>query len=169
MKDKVEDKILKLANKAADAKLKVERDKARARADADIEVIKSIVSMVKDGLVYKRVGRFDSKYVLVTEDMVLEDYTNPADSYSKETKIETLTMQYSCGPKYLRIKVSGHQYEHAKDIFNRFKFETEKAVELASQELDKARERQRLVKKLERQTPFIKEMMIRYQEYEAGQ
>jgi len=81
-----------------------------------MEVLEKILAAVKDRLVYKEVNRSDytrrKKYIVVTEDIVLQDYSTKNDGYSVETSIKLVPASYYTY-EHIEIRVNGHLYYHA--------------------------------------------------------
>lgn len=162
---KTVDKIRKLAKEAADKKVAEENDRIQQGIRSDLVTLEKILSMVKDHLVYKEVkpsyGR--TTYVVVTEEIVLEDYANKP-KYGSGTRIERTDGSYYSYPHTV-ITVNGHKYYHAADLLTRYKFDARKAMEKAEQEYEAARHRKEAIDDLEGLEPLIKELMLNYDKH----
>lgn len=160
------DKIRKLTEKAAADKLAEQQKKLESDVNEDIKVIEKILAMVKDRLVYKEVKKpYSNKtdYVVVTEDIVLEDYSNKPE-YGYGTEIKEIEAGYH-GYRHTVIKVNGHIYYHASDLIAKYKFEAQKAMEKAEAEYDAARRRKEAIDNLADLEPVIKELVLNYQKH----
>lgn len=130
-------KIKAIAKKAADERFANERAKLEENSKQDLAQLDRIIKMVEDKLVYKTVGdSWNKKYVVVTEDIVFEDYTTSPKGYSQgKTGIfkNEATYYQIAG---VVIYVNGHVYYHAQDIFRRYENEVEQAIAITDAERD---------------------------------
>lgn len=163
---KTADKIRSLASKAAADKI-AERQQAIEKAvNDDLEIIEKILSMVKDRLVYKEDKSPHSNrkiYVVVTEDIVLYDYSN-APEYGSGTSIRRIGADYY-NYEHTQILVNGHRYYHASDLIEKYKYEARKAMEKTEAEYNAVRARKEAIDNLSDLEPVIKELMLNYQKH----
>lgn len=158
------DKIRKLSLEAAEKKKSEREIEVQKLIDADIAVIERILKLVKDRLIYKEVGQYSrKKYVVVTEDIALNDYANPSTGYSKETSIKQNDGGYYSYP-HVVIRLGGHVYQYAGDLIAKYKYEADQAMKKADQEYEAAKRRKEAIDNLEDLEPVIKELMLNYQE-----
>jgi len=155
---KIEDTLKRLADKAYKEKVTVEKAAIEKRYLSDKELLEQILEIVKSRLVYKEIGEYsyDRQYVVVTEEMLLEDYTSPPkNSWGAGTKIEAKG-------KYLTISVNGHRYQHLGELFKTYKESIDKAIEDTQWQRDKLYEQRKELKQLNEQEPKIKKMLLEY-------
>lgn len=158
------EKIKLLAAKAAKAKIDDALERAKATTDNDIATIEKILSMVKDRLIYKKVGdSWNAKYIVVTEDIVLNDYINQA-AYDRDTSISKVSRS-SYDVDHILIRVGGHCYYHAQDLFKRYEWEIAKAVEKLNQERDIISRKEEALKNLKDSEPVVKTILLNYQNH----
>jgi hypothetical protein len=158
------DKIRELSNEAAGKKLREEQQKVSERINQDLAVIEKILAMVKDRLIYKEDrehGR--ARYIVVTEEIVLDDYANPP-KYGSGTRIKQVESTFY-NYNHTAITVNGHSYLHAADLITKYKFDATKAMQKSEQEYDAARDRVEYIKSLEALEPTIKALMLNYQKH----
>lgn len=161
----VTDKIRDLSKQAADKKVAEEQKKIEENVNKDIKVIETILAMVKDRLVYKkaRSSSYKDTYTVVTEEVVLQDYSNRPE-YGSGTEIRQIEAGYYDYP-HMQIRVNGHIYLHAVDLITAYKFNAKMAMEKAEIELDAARRRKELIESMEALEPVIKELMLNYDKH----
>lgn len=160
-------KIRDMARKAADEKIAADKAKLETAVTVDLEIIEKILAMVKDRLIYKVFSpQYGKKtYVVVTEEMVLADYTTKNErSYSHGTAIERVEASWGASA-YTRIKVNGHIYYHAGDLFTKYKEEADTAAKKAQKEWELASERKGAIEELLALEPVVKEIMLNYQKH----
>lgn len=161
------EKIRKLSQEAAAKKVQEEHDRIQKTVDADLEVLEKILAMVKDRLVYKEMEapyqRGRKMYVVVTEQIVLQDYANRPE-YGSGTEIKRTDGGYYSYP-HIVIRVNGHTYYHASDLIAKYKLEAAKAMEKADAERDAASRRKAAIDSLSDLEPVIKELMLNYQKH----
>jgi hypothetical protein len=161
---KTTDKILKLSKKAAADKIAEQKEQLENRVSQDIKVIETILEMVADRLVYKEIGLPHSSrksFVVVTEDIVLQDY-NTKPEYGSGTSIKRQEATYYSYPHTI-IRVNGHKYYHAADLITRYKYDAQKAMEKSEAEYEAAKKRKEAIEDLEFLEPLMKELMLNYQ------
>lgn len=151
---------------AATDKIKQEQERIQATVDKDIEVLDKILEMVSERLVYKEVkAKFSSRatYIVVTEDIVLEDYSNKPE-YGSGTSIKQVAAGYY-SYAHTSITVNGHKYYHASDLITKYKYEAQKAMEKAQAEYDAATARKEAIDRLAGLEPVIKELMLNWNKH----
>lgn len=161
---KTANKIRELSKKAASEKIAEQQQAIEKNVNQDIAIIEKILAMVKDRLVYKEVTKVHSRrktYVVVTEDIVLHDYSNRPD-YGSGTEIKQIEGGYYSYP-HTQIIVNGHIYLHASDLITKYKYEANKAMEKAEAEYRAAADRKEAIENLADLEPVIKELMLNYQ------
>ena len=162
--NKAVEQIRKMAKEAADERIADEKKKLEVRVNNDLEVLEQIIAMVKDRLIYKDTkDGIKTRYKVVTEEVVLKDYATPAQ-YSSGTAIERVESSFYKVP-HTRIKVNGHVYYHAKDIFENYKWQARKASENAEKIYEITRAREDAIKELEAIEPVVKELMLNYEKH----
>lgn len=163
--NKTVNKIKTLANKAAEDRLTNERQVVEDRVNADLQIIEKILEMVKDRLVYKEVKNLGTKYVVVTEEMVLADYTTKPEGYSSgTTEIKEQEGSYY-SVRHIQIRVNGHIYYHAQDIFTKYEWEIKQLVENSEKERDIIQAKRRALQNMKELEPFVKEIMLNHQKH----
>lgn len=166
--NKAAEKIRKLSKQAAAEKIAERQAELETNVNKDIEVIEKILEMIKDRLVYKEAKSPHSnrvKYVVVTEDVVLHDYSNRPE-YGAGTEIKQVGGSYYSHP-HTQIRVNGHVYYHAKDLIEKYKFDARRAFEKLQVEYDAARDRKERIESMEDLEPVMKELMLSYQKHLA--
>lgn len=160
-------KIREMSQKAAQEKVAAEQKRIEDTVSKDIEVLNKILEMIKDGLVYKEVkppfGR--RSYQVVTEEVVLEDYSNKPE-YGSGTKIEWNDGGYY-GYPHTVIMVNGHVYSHAADMLRHYKYLAEQAMKKLNVEREAAKDRLDAVENLLVIGPAVKEIMTNYDKHLA--
>lgn len=160
------DKLRKLSKEAAVKKISEQQAEIEKRVNQDIEIIDRVLAMVKDRLIYKEVEKAHSRrkeYLVVTEEIVLEDYSNPAQ-YNSGTKISWVEGGYYSYP-HTEIKVSGHTYHHAADLITKYKHVANKAMEKSEAEYNAAKERKEAIENMEDLEQTIKALMLNYNQH----
>lgn len=161
---KVAEKIKALSNQVASEKLAEEQAKAEQRVAADIKIIEDILTLVKDRLIYKESEKAHSRrktFLVVTEDIVLHDYSNPPE-HGSGTSITWQDGSYYSYP-HTTIKVNGHRYYHAADLITRYKHDAAEAMKRSEQEYEAAKKRKQAIEDLEDLEGVMKELMLNYQ------
>ena len=157
-----ENRILEAADEAYKSKVSIEQKAVRERYKSDKETIKKILKIVKSRLVYKELGDryYNRKYVVVTEEILLKDYTTPPErSWNHGTKIET----HSNG-KDITLTVNGHVYRHLGGLFTNYKEQIEKAIKDNDLEREKLSAKRDNIKNMEQLEPHVKKMLLEFQE-----
>lgn len=160
-------KIRLVAKEAADKKFNEERKKLEDKSKEDLAILDKILKMVKDGFIYKTIGEsWSKKYIVVTEDIVFEDYTNPPKGYnSGKTGVFKQNASYYQIGDVLNIYVNGHVYYHAQDIFRRYEEELKKTMEKFEQEREIISRKQDGLKALKELEPAVKMIMLNHQKH----
>lgn len=153
----IEQKLTALADKAYKDKVKIEKVAIEKRYLGDKQMLEQILEIVKSRLVYKEVGdSWSKKYLVVTEEMLFEDYTTePKNSWNRGTKIEK-------NGKYFTITVNGHRYSHLGELFKTYRNDIEEAIKKNQQESDMLYEKRKTIENLEKEEPKIKQMLSDY-------
>ena len=149
-------KIIKLANKAFEEKIKAQQKNIKEKYELDRVVLEKIIKFVEDRLFYKKTGdSWNPKYTVVTEEILLNDYANPAE-YNRSTEI-------SGNGNLLKIKVSGHYYYHIANLINTYEEDIKDALEKNQWEREKLYEKSGLIEEIKKKEPLIKKLFIDYQ------
>lgn len=160
------DKIRELSKKAAAEKIEKQQKDVENSVNKDIEVIEKILEMVKDRLIYKEYTPANSRrktYVIVTEDIVLEDYSNPPQ-YGSGTSIKHVGSDFYTY-EHIAINVNGHKYYHAADLITKYRFDAKRAVEKAEAELKAANDRKYYLENMANLEPVLKDLMINHSKH----
>jgi len=160
-------KIKALAKEAADKRFADERKKLEDSSKQDLAQLNAIIKMVEDGFIYKQVGdsSYNRKYIVVTEDIVFEDYTNPPKGYnSGKTGIFKQEQTYYQVHGTV-IYVNGHTYYHAQDIFRRYEDEIKRVTESNDRERDLIRDKKNALDNLKELEPAVKAILLNYQKH----
>lgn len=163
---KTVDKIRKMSNEAAAKKIAEENERIQKSVDQDLAVLERILIMVKDNLIYKEIKNRHSNrstYLVVTEEIVLEDYANKPE-YGSGTSIKEVAAGYYTY-RHTLITVNGHKYYHAIDLITRYKYEAAKAMKKAEAEYDAARARKEAIGDMEGLEPVIKSLMLNFNKH----
>ena len=155
---RIEEKLKELADNAYKEKVKSEKKAIEQRYLKDKTLLSDILEVVKKGLVYKEVGdTWNRKYVVVTEEILFDDYTTPAkNSWSSGTEMKS-------DGRHLTIKVNGNLYKHLGGLLEDYKEKIEKSIELNQYERDRLYDKRNLIENLEKQERHIKNMLEEYQ------
>lgn len=163
---KAVDKIRELSKQAAAKEIAERQAKVEESVNQDIAVIEKILAMVKDRLVYKETKAPHSNrriYIVVTEDVVLQDYSNKPE-YGSGTSIKQVEGSYY-SHSHTVITVNGHKYYHAKDLIEKYKFDASMAFETLQVEYDAARDRKERLESMTDLEPVMKELMLNYHKH----
>ena len=159
-------KILKQAKDAAKQRIEKENQQTEIRISADVEVINKILEMVKDRLVYKEFTPEHSSrksYIVVTEEIVLQDYNNPP-KYGSGTSIKQVEASYYTY-RHTQIIVNGHHYYHASDLIAKYKHDANDVMKKAEKEYELARERKEAIDSMAYLEPVMKELVLNYNKH----
>lgn len=154
--------ISKTLYEMAEKKAKEEMDKflqeKQNSLNAEVKELTRLLEEVENHVVYKRV---DYKYVLVTKDILFEDFQKKGTSGYVKKIFYNDDFRYS--NHYVRV--SGEYYYHVGSIVQKHLEDIDQAIKLTSNELDKLDEKRRAVERIRDQHQNI---IAIYNEYEKA-
>ena len=85
MNKEIISKIKETAYKNVNKKLEEEKKEIERKINSELEIVEETLKYIKNKLIFKKVGdNWKYKYVLVTEEIFFEDYSNePKNSWNK--------------------------------------------------------------------------------------
>lgn len=152
-------KMLKIANDASKAKIKQEKEELAKKHAQQKVTLERIAEYIDSGLVYKEIGdHWRKKYQLVTEEILLADYTGaPASSYNSRTFIgkETDSGDFA-------VLVNGHKYLHVGNLIKNHLKNIENAIAKSYHETDLLTRKRDALQVMMKEESKVKKMLENY-------
>lgn len=164
MNKEIISKIKEMAYENVNKKLEEEKKETERKINSELEIVEETLKYIKNKLIFKKVGDdWKHDYVLVTEEMFFEDYSNePKNCWNKGIEI-----RYNREKKWdCFIRVNGNNYYDVRYIIANY----EEDFDVLDKRLNDLRERfseiEKREKKLLEQEPKIKKLLEQYQKIE---
>ncbi len=158
-KEDIISKIKELAYENVNKKIEEEKAATEKKINREVEIVEKILKYINNKLVYKEVGRYSTKYILVNEQIFFEDYNKEVDNWKKGIKIcDERSRAYD--PIFV---INGEYYYDIRNIIGDYRQEYKKYSEKLYSLSDSFKEIEKKVEELKRQEPAIKKMIEQYQ------
>lgn len=167
MKENIENKILKLAEKSANKKINEEKKRIEDKLKNEIDDVKFILDLINKKMLYKaiRVNYNIKQYQLITDEIFLEDYFEKEPKSTWGKKLQVKNKEYWDSDSYnLEIEVNGEKYYHIGYIINSFETELKEKKNRVKYLNDKLWEIEKDFDDFIKQEPIIKKMIEDYYE-----
>lgn len=161
-------KIKEKAYENVNKKIEEEKKATERKINSEIDRVEEILKYINNKLLFKNVGdNWNGKYVLVTEDIFFQDYSNePKESwYGRGIYINhERKNKYECF-----IKVNGEQYYDVRYIIRNYEETYENAKGRLQHLNEEFRKIEDYVKNLNAQELKIKSLLEKYQQVEIDE
>lgn len=156
-------KIKESAYANVNKKLEEERKKVEDRINNELKDVEKCLQYIRNKMVYKTTGSniWNTKYILVDENIFFEDYTNESEYHWNKGIIFSNPNSKPYEPLF---KVNGHSYYDMRYIIRHYE-ETFNSYSRRLNDLyEKFNEIKEAAENLKRQEPHIKELIEQYKQ-----
>lgn len=164
MNKEIISKIKEMAYENVNKKLEEEKKETERKINSELEIVEETLKYIKNKLIFKKVGDdWKHDYVLVTEEMFFEDYSNEPKNYWNKG----IEIRYNREKKWdCFIRVNGNDYYDVRYIIANY----EEDFDVLDKRLNRLREDfsniEKVKKGLLEQEVKIKELLEQYQKIE---